>query len=52
MINLLTIIGTRPQPDYNLGIGSGNHGEQTAKMIEGIEKVLTGKLIRLCFSTP
>lgn len=33
-----------PQPDYNLGVGSGSHGEQTAKMIEGIEMVLTGKL--------
>lgn len=29
-----------PQPDYNLGVGSGLHGVQTAKMIEGIEKVL------------
>lgn len=30
-----------PSPDYNLGVGSGRHGEQTAKMIDGIEKVLT-----------
>ena len=29
-----------PQPDYNLGVGSGQHGEQTAKMIAGIEKIL------------
>lgn len=29
-----------PQPDYNLNVGSGSHGVQTAKMIEGIEKVL------------
>ena len=29
-----------PSPDYNLGVGSGPHGEQTAKMIDGIEKVL------------
>lgn len=29
-----------PAPDYNLGVGSGSHGLQTAKMIEGIEKVL------------
>ena len=29
-----------PAPDYNLGVGSGRHGEQTAKMIDGIEKVL------------
>lgn len=29
-----------PKPDFNLGVGSGSHGVQTAKMIEGIEKVL------------
>lgn len=29
-----------PEPDYNLGVGSGKHGEQTAKMIAGIENVL------------
>ena len=29
-----------PQPDYNLGVGSGRHGEQTARMIAGIEEVL------------
>ncbi len=29
-----------PQPDYNLGVGSGKHGEQTAKMISGIEDLL------------
>ena len=29
-----------PQPDYNLGVGSGPHGLQTAKMISGIEDVL------------
>lgn len=29
-----------PAPDYNLGVGSGSHGVQTAKMIEGIELVL------------
>jgi len=28
------------QPDYNLGVGSASHGVQTAKMIEGIEKIL------------
>ena len=28
------------KPDYNLGIGSGSHGEQTAKMLMGIEKLL------------
>ena len=29
-----------PTPHYNLGVGSGSHGAQTARMIEGIEKVL------------
>jgi UDP-GlcNAc3NAcA epimerase len=29
-----------PPPKYNLGIGSGSHGRQTALMMEGIEKVL------------
>ena len=29
-----------PAPNYNLGVGSGNHGIQTAKMIEGIEEIL------------
>lgn len=29
-----------PRPDVNLNVGSGNHGEQTAKMIQGIEEVL------------
>lgn len=29
-----------PQPDYNLNSGSGKHGEQTAKMITGIEEIL------------
>lgn len=29
-----------PAPNYNLGVGSGKHGEQTAKMIEGIEDIL------------
>ncbi|MBO4600318.1 MAG: UDP-N-acetylglucosamine 2-epimerase (non-hydrolyzing) [Bacteroidales bacterium] len=29
-----------PQPDYNLGVGSGSHGIQTAKMISGIEGIL------------
>ena len=29
-----------PTPNYNLGVGSGSHGAQTSKMIEGIEEVL------------
>lgn len=29
-----------PWPDYNLQVGSGRHGEQTAKMIKGIEEIL------------
>lgn len=29
-----------PRAEYNLGVGSGTHGAQTAKMIAGIEEVL------------
>lgn len=29
-----------PSPDYNLQVGSGKHGEQTAKMISGIEAII------------
>lgn len=29
-----------PQPDYNLNVGSGSHGKQTATMITGIEDIL------------
>ncbi len=29
-----------PAPDYNLGVGSGKHGEQSAKIIVGVEEVL------------
>ena len=29
-----------PNPIYNLGIGGGSHGENTGRMIEGIEKIL------------
>jgi len=29
-----------PIPDYNVGVGGGFHGEQTGKMMKGIEEVL------------
>ena len=29
-----------PKPEINLGVGSGTHGMQTAKMLEGIENAL------------
>lgn len=29
-----------PRPDYNLDAGSGSHGAQTARMLEGIERLL------------
>jgi UDP-GlcNAc3NAcA epimerase len=29
-----------PDPDHNLGVGSGHHGEQTAKMLHGVEQLL------------
>lgn len=29
-----------PKPDYNLNVGSGSHGKQTAKMLEGIEELI------------
>ncbi len=29
-----------PMPDYNLNVGSGGHGTQTATMITGIEEIL------------
>lgn len=32
-----------PQPNYNLGVGSGSHGSQTAKMISGIEDILANE---------
>jgi UDP-GlcNAc3NAcA epimerase len=33
-----------PRENYNLGVGSGSHGYQTARMIEGIEQVLIKEL--------
>ncbi len=32
-----------PQPTYNLGVGSGSHGEQTGKMLIEIEKILSNE---------
>lgn len=32
-----------PTPHFNLNIGSGKHGEQTAKMIAGIEEILVNE---------
>ncbi|MFH1296660.1 MAG: UDP-N-acetylglucosamine 2-epimerase (non-hydrolyzing) [Bacteroidota bacterium] len=29
-----------PEPNYNLGVGSGSHAWQTGKMLEGIEAIL------------
>ncbi|MBQ3643164.1 MAG: UDP-N-acetylglucosamine 2-epimerase (non-hydrolyzing) [Candidatus Riflebacteria bacterium] len=29
-----------PKPHYNLGVGSGNHGEQTSRMLIELEKLL------------
>lgn len=29
-----------PNPDYNLGVGSGSHGKQIARMLEGIEEII------------
>lgn len=32
-----------PDPTYNLGVGSGSHGEQTGAMLAGIEQCLLGE---------
>lgn len=32
-----------PKPDYNLGVGSGSHGTQTAEMLRKIEDVLVSE---------
>lgn len=33
-----------PEPDYNLGVGSGTHAEQTAKIMTAFERVLDNEL--------
>ena len=33
-----------PEPHYNLGVGSGHHGQMTATMLKKIEKVLINEL--------
>jgi UDP-N-acetylglucosamine 2-epimerase (non-hydrolysing) len=30
-----------PEPDYDLGVGSSSHGEQTGEMLIGVERALT-----------
>ena len=37
-----------PRPDEFLGVGPGTHGEQTAKALIGIERVLIDREIDLC----
>ena len=37
-----------PRPDEFLGVGPGTHGEQTAKALVGIERVLIEREIDLC----
>ena len=32
-----------PAPDYNIHVGSGTHGRQTGRMMEGIEEILMEK---------
>jgi UDP-N-acetylglucosamine 2-epimerase (non-hydrolysing) len=29
-----------PQPDHNIDVGSGNHGEQTGRILADLEAVL------------
>lgn len=29
-----------PEPDFNLQVGSGSHGQQTARILEGVEKLI------------
>lgn len=37
------------EPGYNLEVGSGSHGEQTAKMLQKIEAVLVKERPDICF---
>src|SRR5438045_44268 len=37
-----------PEPDVFLGVGSGTHGEQTAKALLGVEQVLLDHEPRVC----
>ena len=36
-----------PKPKYNLAVGSGLQGEQTAKMLDGIEKIIIQEMPKL-----
>lgn len=36
---IMADVGLRP-PDVNLGVGSGSHGAQTARMLEGLESLI------------
>ena len=40
MVNVFFAELDIPKPDYDLGIGSASHGEQTGRMLEAIEGVL------------
>jgi len=34
---------TLPEPEHNLGVGSGSHAEQTGRIMVGIEKILSSE---------